>query len=266
MIRWLETVARRVAAPVVASLVLLIAGSPAFAADLRVAVAANFGAPAQQLAEAFEAETGTRVAISTGSSGALFAQITQGAPFAILLSADEARPKALVDQGFAVKGSQFTYALGRLVLWSPDAELIDSSPAILETDRFSHLAIANPQTAPYGAAAMEVLGALGLEEELAVRIVTGESIAQAFGFVQSGNAELGFIASSQLATAGGGSIWIVPEELHAPIRQDAVLLEAGNDDAKAFLDFLRSSKGREIVAQFGYGLVETTQPAPSIYG
>lgn len=239
---------------------------PVAADEVRVAVAANFGAPAEALAQAFAEETGHTVSISTGSSGALFAQITQAAPFAVFLSADEERPKALVDQGFAIAGSQMTYALGRLVLWSADPGLVDADGDVLTTDSFAHLAIANPETAPYGAAAMDVLDARGLADALSDRLVTGESIAQAFAFVRSGNAELGFVAASQVASETGGSAWPVPAEMHAPIRQDAVLLEAGNPAAEAFLDFLGSRKAREIIANFGYDLPETTQPAPSVYG
>jgi molybdate transport system substrate-binding protein len=228
------------------------------AADLRIAVAANFAEPAEALAAAFETKSGIAVSVSSGSSGALFAQIAQGAPFAVFLSADSGRPAELEAQGHAVGGSRFTYALGTLVLWSADTTLIDGTSNVLGTDRFSHLAIANPETAPYGAAALEVLAALGLTETVRERIVTGQSVAQTFQFVQSGNAELGFVALSQLVNEGGGSQWQVPSDLHQPIRQDAVLLTdaAENPVALAFMAFLKGPEAREIIAQFGYGLPE----------
>ncbi len=238
-------------------LAALLGGFPAFSAEaakVNVAVAANFTAPAEAIAKAFKEKTGTPVAVSAGSSGALFAQITQGAPFAVFLSADAARPQRLEEEGFAVAGSRFTYALGKLVLWSTDPDLVQGEQTIFRTSSFTHLAIANPETAPYGAAAMQVLAALGVTDAVTSRIVTGQSVAQAFAFVESGNAELGFVALSQLAGTDEGSRWLVPETLYAPIRQDAVLLDGANDAARAFLDFLKGAEARGIIGQFGYNL------------
>ena len=227
---------------------------PVEAGELRIAVAANFAVPAQALAAAFEAETGTQVSVSTGSSGALFAQITQGAPFALFLSADAARPKALEEAGLAISGSRFTYALGKLALWSKEADVVDANGAVLKTGTYTHLSIANPETAPYGTAAIETLEALGVLPEVEARLVIGQSVAQAFQFVQSGNAELGFVALSQLGGAAGGSHWLVPAALYRPIRQDAVLLVSNNPDADAFIAYLKQTEAREIIAGFGYDL------------
>ena len=245
-------VTRRFAAAVLA--IICGVAAPVQGGELRIAVAANFAVPAETLAAAFEAETGTSVSVSSGSSGALFAQITQGAPFAIFLSADAARPKALEDQGLAIAGSRFTYALGKLALWSAEDGVVDDEGAVLRTDRFSHLAIANPETAPYGTAAIESLEALGVLPEVEARLVIGQSVAQAFQFAQSGNAELGFVALSQLGNAAGGSHWLVPSDLYQPIRQDAVLLVSNNPDADAFIAYLKDSEAREIIAGFGYDL------------
>lgn len=250
----------RLSGLVALGLLALLAGlTPAVAGELRIAVAANFAAPAEDLAAAFEAETGTRVTVSTGSSGALFAQITQGAPFAIFLSADAARPAALEDQGLAIAGSRFTYALGKLALWSKDADVVDADGAVLKTGTFTHLAIANPETAPYGAAAIETLDALGVLPAVESRLVIGQSVAQAFQFVESGNAELGFVALSQLGGDAGGSHWLVPSVLYQPIRQDAALLVSNNPDADAFIAYLKGTQAREIIAGFGYDLDEVNR-------
>ncbi len=246
----------RAAALVPVLILLLWSAAATHAAELRIAVAANFAVPAEAIAKAFETESGTKVSMSSGSSGALFAQITQGAPFSVFLSADAARPERLESQGLGVAGSRFTYALGRLVLWSRDQDLITGNGSVLRTGSYTHLAIANPATAPYGAAAMDVLAALGATHAVGDRLVTGQSVAQAFGFVESGNAELGFVALSQVQNAGEGSRWLVPESLYTPIRQDAILLDADNDEARAFMDFLKSTQVREIIAQFGYSLAE----------
>jgi molybdate transport system substrate-binding protein len=234
-------------------------------AEVTVAVAANFTAPCEEIAGAFEKASGHHVAISSGSTGKLAAQIQNGAPFEVLLAADAERPALLESNGTAVAGSRFTYALGRLVLWSPDPSLVDSGGKVLASGRFRHLAIANPRLAPYGAAAEQVLDGLGLRRRLAPLLVQGEDIAQTYQFVASGAAELGFVALSQLwAGAGGGgagakikgSVWIVPAASYRPIAQQAVLLARGKDDpaARAFMDFLKSPEARRVIERYGYGL------------
>lgn len=228
----------------------------ALAGEVTVAVAANFTAPAGDLAAAFEARTGYHVDLSFGSTGQLYTQITQGAPFDILLSADSARPAKAVKEGWGVEGTQFTYAIGKLVLWSPQANLIDAQGDVLKAGTFTHLAVANPVTAPYGAAAMEVMTTLGILHDIEPKLVTGENIAQTYQFVTSGNAELGFVALSQVVGEAAGSRWIVPESLYTPIRQDAVLLKVGeqNTFAKAFLAYLKEPEAVTIIKKFGYGL------------
>src|SRR5579864_2607023 len=234
------------------------AGRPARAADVAVAVAANFTAPLDRLAAAFEKASGHHLVISSGSSGKLYLQITAGAPFEVMLSADAERPARLEKEGAAVAGTRFTYALGKLVLWSRDPGLVDGAGAVLAGGRFRHLAIPNPELAPYGAAARQVLQGLDLWEKLAPRIVQGEDIGQTYQFVATGSAELGFVALSQVRAAGKpqGSLWIVPPERYRPIEQQAVLLTRGKDDpaARAFLDYLRSAPARTLIQEFGYGL------------
>lgn len=231
----------------------------AHAGKVSVAVAANFMAPAKEIAEAFYSETGHTANLSFGSTGQIYAQITQGAPFDIFLSADAARAKKAEDEGWGVAGSRFTYAIGKLVLWSADARLIDNEGAVLKSKRFSYLAIANPAAAPYGAAAVEVIKALGLENQIEPRFVMSANITQTFQFVASGNAELGFVALSQVVEngAGWGSTWRVPENLYAPILQDAVLLKQGEQNlyAKAFYAFLKSSTAVKIIENYGYGVL-----------
>lgn len=226
------------------------------AAGVTVAVAANFTAAAQEIAEKFQAETGNTVSLSFGSTGQLYAQIIQGAPFDILLSADAARAKKAEDEGWGVTGSRFTYAIGRLALWSANAELVDAEGAVLRNGDFTHLAIANPATAPYGAAAVEVMKALGLYDQIAPKIVQGENIIQTYQFAASGNAELGFVALSQVLETPGGSHWLAPENLHAPILQDAVLLKAGEQNrfAVEFLAWLKSPQAISIIKKHGYSL------------
>jgi molybdate transport system substrate-binding protein len=240
----------------VAALFVVGLGAPASGAEVKVAVAANFAAPAKGLAEDFRRASGHTAALSLGSTGKLVAQIVNGAPFEVLLSADEAAPRELETTNHAVPGTRFTYAVGRLVLWSPKAGVVDAGGAVLKTGSFRHLAIANPRLAPYGAAAVETLRNLGLHDALGARLVTGESITQAFQYVASGNAELGFVALSQVQADGtpGGSSWVVPQTLHAPIRQDAVLLAKGRDNeaARAWLAFLRSPAARPTLRRFGY--------------
>ena len=238
-----------------ALLSLLFALSARAGADeALVAVAANFVRTAETLAEAYEAESGHTITISSGSTGQLYARIVQGAPYDAFLSADAERPALLVESRQAASRSRFTYAVGRLALWSADPDRIGPDGAVDLSGDFRFLAIANPRTAPYGAAAMEVLASLGLADTLSDRLVTGGDVGAAYAFIASGNAELGFIALSQLPE-GHGSVWIVPEELHAPLAQDAVLLNRGADNpaATGFLAFLRSDEARVVIEAAGYG-------------
>lgn len=240
---------------IAALLAALALSTPARAAETVVAVAANFTEAATEIGEAFEKATGDRVTYSFGSTGQLYAQITQDAPFEVFLAADQARPEKAEAEGFAVPGSRFTYAVGKLVLYSTDAGAIDGSSDALGQPGFAHVAIANPVTAPYGAAAVEVMKALGLYETLEPKIVQGKSISQTHQFVATGNAELGFVALSQIVADDSGSKWMIPQELYTPIRQDAVLLEkgAGNAAARAYLDFLKSPEALAIIGKYGYG-------------
>ena len=246
--------------PVVLAAVLLalaLSAAGARAAEALIAVAANFAQPMQRIAAGFTAATGHTLKLSIGATGKFYAQIRTGAPFAVLLAADAATPRKLIAEGHAVPGSSFSYATGRLVLWSARPGFVDDQGAVLAGGHFEHLAIANPKVAPYGAAALEMLRARGLDTALAGKLVTGESVGQAFQFVASGNAELGFVARSQITVPGQaavGSHWLVPQALHAPIRQDAVLLRAGegNPAAQALLAYLRSPPARELIAAFGY--------------
>jgi molybdate transport system substrate-binding protein len=231
----------------------------AAAAEVKVAVAANFTAPMKVLAREFEQATGHKTALSFGASGQFYAQIKNGAPFDVLLSADDTTPARLAQEGLAQAESRFTYAIGRLVLWSRRPDLVDREGTVLRTSRFQRLAIANPKLAPYGAAAMEVLNSMGLAVTLAPKIVEGANIGQAYQFVASENAELGFVALSQVSENGRmreGSGWVVPTSLHAPIQQDAILLAPGRDQASALalLRFLRSERAREVITSFGYAV------------
>jgi molybdate transport system substrate-binding protein len=227
---------------------------PALAADVSIAVAANFTAVAEELATDFKSRTGDNLVLSFGATGALYAQVTQGAPFEVFLSADSKRPALAVADGFGVAGTVFTYAIGKLVLYSPTLD-VTAGEAVLRAGAFSHIAIADPASAPYGAAAVEALTALGLHEALASRLVTGENISQTLQFVESGNAELGFVALSQVIGRPGYQ-WAVPAELYTPIRQDAVLLQPGeaNPAARAFVDYLRSEAAVAIIEQHGYSV------------
>lgn len=229
------------------------AAPPARAAEVRVAVAANFTDAAKDIAASFEQATGHRVVYSFGSTGQLYTQITQSAPFEVFLAADQERPAKAIEAGHGVPGTRFTYATGRLVLYSRDAGRV-TGPEVLREGAFTRLAIANPATAPYGTAALETLAAMGVQEALAARLVRGNNIAQAYQFVATGNAELGFVALSQVIGHPQGSRWIVPPSLHRPIAQDAVLLQAGagNPAARAYLAFLRGPRASEIKARFGY--------------
>lgn len=236
-----------------ALLALGLAAGEATAAEVSVAVAANFTRPAEQIAAAFEAKTGDRVVLSTGSTGGLYAQIAQGAPFAVFLAADDKRPAQAVAEGHGVAGTVFTYAIGKTVLYSPGTDVTDGE-AVLRNGDFEHIAVADPASAPYGAAAMQVIAALGLADALAPRIVTGENITQTLQFVESGNAELGFVALSQVVDKPAQEVWHLPQELDVPIRQDAVLLATAASDptAKTFIEFLRSAEVKTIIQRYGY--------------
>lgn len=233
----------------------LFTGAAAFAGSANVAVAANFTEPAKEIAALFKAKTGHEVVLSFGASGQFYTQIKENAPFAILLSADDERPKKLVAEGLGVPDSRFTYAIGKLVLWSKDPNAVKGEET-LKAGAFNKLSIANPTAAPYGAAAVETLKALKLYDTVQPKIVMGNTISQAFQFVDTGNAEIGFVALSQLMPNAGGSRWLVPQNLYTEIRQDAVLLKtsAGNEAATAFLTFLRSPEARAVVEKYGYAL------------
>jgi molybdate transport system substrate-binding protein len=234
--------------------VLALACVPASAAETQVAVAANFTEPAKAIAEAFRAATGHTAVLSFGASGAFYAQISHGAPFEVLLSADADRPRQAERDGLAAPGTRFSYAVGRLVLFSKTPGLVDGAGAVLSSDRFAKLAIADPSSAPYGVAAIQTLRKLGLYDRLKPKIVTGASIAQAYQFVDSGAAELGFVALSQVIDVQGGSRWLVPAGDHAAIDQQAVLLKTGqnNPAAAAFMAFLRSPAAVAIIRRYGY--------------
>jgi molybdate transport system substrate-binding protein len=234
------------------------AAVPGTAADrvTYVAVASNFSAAAREITALFTQTTGHRVKLSFGSTGKLFTQVSHGAPFQVLLAADAERPQRLEIEGLAVAGTRFTYALGQLALYSTNPQLIDDSPAALSRANISRVAIANPQTAPYGAAAVEVMQALGVFGSLQPRLVRGENIAQTFQFVATGNAQLGFIALAQLNPDLRGSWWLVPADLHSPIRQQAVLLKNGADSvaAQSFLAFMQQPAATHIMRAYGYRL------------
>ena len=240
------------------AVVLVTLSATARADTVNIAVAANFTAPAKVLAAVFEKTTGHTAKLSFGPTGGFYTQIKNGAPFDILLAADDERPARLEKEGDAVPGSRFTYAIGKLVLWSAKPGLVDAQGAVLRSGQFNKLAIANPKLAPYGAAAVETMNKLGLYSALQPRLVEGSSIGQAYQFVASGNADLGFVALAQIQEAGvikGGSAWVVPTDLHTPIVQDAVILKraAGNPAAKAWMQLLRSPKVKEqLVRGYGY--------------
>jgi molybdate transport system substrate-binding protein len=263
------------------SLVLSLSGA-ALAGEVRVAVAANFTAPMQKIAAMFEAETGHKAVLSYGATGKFYAQIRNGAPFDVLLAADDTTPARLEQEGQGSGGqdSRYTYAIGRLVLWSKQPGLVDAEGEVLKEalkdaltatlqgtqkgrSKFDKIALADPRLAPYGAAAVETMTALGLLDALRPKFVQGESIGQAYQFVATGNAPLGFVALSQVWAPddkGGqlkeGSVWRVPAHLHQPIRQDVILLKRGrgNEAAAALLRYLKGAKARAVIASFGYGL------------
>ena len=232
----------------------MLAGAPARAADVLVAVAANFTEPAKDIAAAFTAKTGDHVVFTFGSSGQFYTQITQGAPFEVFLSADAERPERIEKEGLGVPGSRCTYAIGQLVLYSKTPGLVDDGGAVLSRGDFAKIAIADPTAAPYGVAAMQTMTKLGVLDRLQPKIVKGSSITQTYQFVQTGAAELGFVALSQVIDVAGGSRWQVPAADHAPIDQQAVLLWKGAKDpaARAFLAFLRSPPALAIIRRYGY--------------
>lgn len=239
---------------VLAGALSLALGGVALAGETKVAVAANFTEAAKEIAARFKTRTGHEATLSFGSSGQFYTQIANGAPYEVFLSADVERPQRAEAEGLAAPGTRFTYAVGRLVLFSKTPGLVDSRGAVLVKGGFEKLAIADPKAAPYGQAAVETLTRLKLYDALKPKIVTGSSITQAFQYVQTGAAELGFVALSQVADEKGGSRWIVPASDHAPIEQQAVLLKTGerNAAAKAFLAFLKSGEAKAIIRRYGY--------------
>lgn len=241
------------------ALLCCFASSLARADEVIIAVAANFTLPIQKIAADFEKDTGHKLVAAFGSTGKFYAQIKAGAPFEILLAADDETPARLEKEGDGISGSRFTYAIGRLVLWSKQPGYVDDKGEVLKKNEFKHLSLTNPKLAPYGAAAIESLKALGLLDALQPKFVTAENLTQTYQFVASGNAELGFIALSQVLKDGkitGGSAWIVPQHLYTPIHQDAVLLAKGKERpaAAALLQYLKSGKTQTTIRSFGYDL------------
>lgn len=225
------------------------------AATVHAAVAANFTKVATELADTFKAETGNDVVLSFGATGALYTQITQAAPFDVFLSADDKRTATAIKDGFGVPGTEFTYAVGKVVVYSPTIDVTDGS-AVLRAGAFQHLAIADPKSAPYGAAAVAVLDKLGLTDGIAPKVVTGENITQTLQFIDSGSAEIGFVALSQVIGKPATQLWLVPQADYAPIKQNAVLLTTGADNAaaKAFLEYLKSDEAAAAIQAAGYAL------------
>lgn len=244
------------------SLVIAVAAlsaSSVFADEVQVAVAANFTAPIQAIAKDFEKDTGHKLVASFGATGQFYTQIKNGAPFDVFLAADDTTPAKLESENEIVKGSRFTYAIGTLALWSAKEGYVDDKGEVLKKNQYQHLSIANPKAAPYGLAATQVLDKLNLTEATKAKIVEGQSIAQAYQFVQTGNAELGFVALSQVYKDGkltSGSAWIVPANLHEPIKQDAVILNKGKDSAaaKALIEYLKGPKAAAVIKSYGYQL------------
>ncbi|MFD1383804.1 molybdate ABC transporter substrate-binding protein [Rhodanobacter aciditrophus] len=229
----------------------------AFADTINVAVASNFTAPAKVIAANFEGQTGHEVELSFGSSGKFYAQISNGAPFEVFLSADQAKPEALIKEDLALAESRFTYAEGQLALWSADPEKVDPLGKILDEDDFNRLAMANPKLAPYGLAALQTLETLELVDKTQTKWVTGNNIAQTFQYVDTSNADIGFVALSQITQNNKithGSVWIIPDEFYLPIRQDAVLMKSAERNAAAqeFLDYLKSDEAHQVIQSYGY--------------
>ncbi|MBF8651934.1 molybdate ABC transporter substrate-binding protein [Pseudomonas putida] len=243
--------------PYLAALASLIMLNTAWADEVQVAVAANFTAPIQAIAKDFEKDTGHTLIAAYGATGQFYAQIKNGAPFAVFLAADDSTPAKLEQENAIVPGSRFTYAIGTLALWSAQPGYVDDKGAVLQGNAYKHLSLANPKTAPYGLAATQVLEKLKLTEATRAKWVEGQNITQAFQFVSTGNAELGFVALSQIFKDGkvqSGSAWIVPASLHDPIRQDAVILKKGKDNpaAKALVDYLKGPKAAAVIKAYGY--------------
>ncbi len=241
------------------TILLLVTSFSPYAATTLVAVAANFSKPMSEIAIEFEKATGHSAKLSLGSSGKFVSQIENGGPFEVLLSADETGPQKLTQEGYAVANSQFTYALGKLVLWSATPDYVDAQGKVLSTGNFNHIAIADPKLAPYGTAAMEVLKIQGLQTKLQPIMVMGENIAQTYQFVSTANAELGFVALSQIIDNGKiskGSAWTIPNTYYSPIKQGAILLKLGanNPAALALLDYLKSAPALAIIEKYGYDL------------
>jgi molybdate transport system substrate-binding protein len=243
--------------PVTLLPLLCCLATPASADEVQVAVAANFTAPLKQIATAFEKDTGHKIVASYGATGKFYAQIKNGAPFEVFLAADDEMPARLVKEGGAVAASQFTYAIGKLVLWSAKPAIVDDKGEVLKRGGFDHIALANPKLAPYGAAAMEVMKAMGVLDALQPKLVSAENIGQTYQFVSSGNALLGFVALSQVmkdGKIGEGSAWVIPADLYLPIKQDAVILEKGKDKpaAEALLKYLKGDQARAVIKSYGY--------------
>lgn len=239
--------------------IALLWSSLALSGEVQVAVAANFAGPFQKIAAGFAADTGHKVVTIIGSTGKFYSQIKQGAPFEVLLAADVDTPKKLEEEGLAVKGQRFTYARGRLVLWSSQPGVVDGKGEVLSKGGVARLALANPKLAPYGVAAVETLNALGLYDAVAPKIVQGDNIAQAYQFVSTGNADAGFLALSQVAQPDKpslGSWWVVPAKLYSPILQEAALLKKGEGHAAAvaLLTYLKGDKAKSIIKSYGYEL------------
>ena len=250
---------QRLALKSLAGVVAALAMNTAFADEVQVAVAANFTAPIQAIAKDFEKDTGHKLVAAFGATGQIYTQIKNGAPFEVFLSADDSTPAKLEQEGDTVKGSRFTYAIGTLALWSEKEGYVDGNGDVLKGNTFEHLSIANPKTAPYGLAATQVLAKLGLTDATKAKLVEGQSISQAYQFVSTGNAELGFVALSQIYKDGkvsNGSAWIVPAQMHDPIKQDAVILNKGKDNvaAKALVEYLKGPKAAAVIKSFGYQL------------
>lgn len=251
--------ASRFAPACLASLIAVFASSGASADEVQVAVAANFTAPIQAIAADFEKDTGHKLVAAYGATGQFYTQIKNGAPFQVLLAADDSTPEKLEQEGDTVRGSRFTYAVGTLALWSAKQGYVDGKGDVLQKNQYQHLSIANPKTAPYGLAAKQVLAKLKLTEATQAKLVEGQNITQAYQFVSTGNAELGFVALSQIYKNGevsNGSAWIVPADLHDPIKQDAVILNKGKDNpaARALVEYLKGPKAAAVIKSYGYQL------------
>ena len=241
-----------------------VVGATVKAEQVTVAVATNFTAPMQKIAQAFEQDTGHKALLAFGSTGKFYAQIKNGAPFAVLLSADDETPARLEKEGVAVAGTRFTYAVGRLALWSKNPSLVDDKGQVLlcnttDKNNFKKLAIADPKLAPYGAVAMEVIERMGVIAKVKTKLVQGDSIGQAYQFVMTENAELGFVALSQISSDGRitqGSAWVVPQNLYTPLKQDAVLLPSGKNNAAALalMKYMRTDRAQTIILAYGYTL------------